>query len=226
MIRSSPSPSVAGRAWPIPRRADGPLGFALVFGRRLGAAGSGMNPLALNAIAQAIQTQEGYAPGTLAYRNNNPGNLVFAGQPGATPGAGGFAAFASYGDGYNALVNQINLDAVRGTDVNGNPTTTVGELIASWAPASDPRNNTPAYVSSVAGQTGYSPSDNLLSLGSTDSAIPAALDNSQPLTGEVLTDPVPADFSAVDLSAVDGSGGVSPLVWLGAGIVAVFLLRR
>lgn len=180
-----------------------------------------MNPLAVNAIAQAIQTQEGYYPGSVAYQNNNPGNLIYAGQPGAAPGAGGFAAFGSYTLGYQALLNQINLDATRGTDVNGNPTTTVAQLIASWAPASDSANNTPAYIASVAGQTGYSASDDLLSLGS--SSLPSVDD--APLTGEVLTDDT-GDYAYSDASTVDASAIPSTVWWLAGGVLAVFLFRR
>ena len=182
-----------------------------------------MNPLAVNAIAQAIQTQEGYYPGSLAYQNNNPGNLVYAGQPGASQGAGGFASFSSYTLGYQALLNQINLDATRGTDVNGNPTTTVGQLIASWAPSSDPANNTPAYIASVAGQTGYSASDNLLSLGGS-SSLPGLVDDT-PLTGEVLTDD-DFDYAYSDASTVDASAIPSTVWWLAGGVLAVFLFRR
>jgi hypothetical protein len=40
-------------------------------------------------IANTIQQVEGYYPGSLAYTNNNPGNLIFVGQAGATQGAGG-----------------------------------------------------------------------------------------------------------------------------------------
>jgi hypothetical protein len=236
MIRSAGNPSVhiAGRMrGPVvrPRRADGPLSFLRVFGRRLGAAGATMNPLAANAVAQAIQTQEGYYPGSLAYQNNNPGNLVYAGQPGATQGAGGFAAFSSYNAGYSALLNQINLDATRGTDVNGNPTTTVGQLIASWAPSSDPANNTPAYVASVVSQTGYSASDNLLSLG-VDSSLPTVTsvvtyDSPEPLTGEVLTDDSGDSGDDAGLDYSDAGSAVPSMVWwLAGGVLAVLLFRR
>jgi hypothetical protein len=232
MIRSaSPSVYVAGRMrGPVarPRRADWPLGFVAVFGRRLGAAAATMNPVAVNAIAQAIQTQEGYYPGSLAYTNNNPGNLVYAGQAGASPGAGGFASFSSYTAGYQALLNQINLDATRGTDVNGNPTTTVAQLIGSWAPASDPANNTPAYVSSVAAQTGFDPSASLFSLGSPASTtVDTSAAADQPLTGEVLTDDTSsADFSGVDLSGLTPSSLPAGILWLAGGVVAVLLFRR
>lgn len=151
---------IHGVFFAVPRRADGPEAFRRVFGRRL--RGS-ISPAAVNSLAQAIQQQEGYYPGSLAYTNNNPGNLVYAGQPGATPGAGGFAAFSSYESGYQALENQITLDATRGTDVNGNPINTVSDLITSWAPPS--QNNTTAYISSVAASTGFDPNAPLSSLG-------------------------------------------------------------
>lgn len=215
VIRSA-SPSVyvpgvmRGVLW-RPRRADGPAAFLAVFGRRLGAAP--IDPTALNALAQAIQTQEGFYPGSIAYTNNNPGNLVYVGQPGATPGVGGFAAFSSYNAGLQALENQIQLDATRGTDVNGNPVTTVGQLISSWAPASA-GNNTPAYISSVTSQTGYSASDNLLSLGT-----PAGSDS---------TDLTTTIYSASEDSTSAGSASLLSSPWLIAaaiGAVAMVALR-
>jgi hypothetical protein len=166
-----------------------------------------MNPLAVTALANAIQTQEGYYPGSVAYANNNPGNLVYAGQPGASPGAGGFASFSSYSAGYQALENQITLDATRGTDVNGNPILTVGDLISSWAPASA-GNDTASYISSVSTQTGYSASDNLLSLGSAD----GSGDGSDSFSIDT------SDVSAAGLSSVPGA------VWLVAAGVALFAL--
>ena len=76
--------------------------------RETSAAGRFIAPAAVDALAAAIQTQEGYYPGSLAYLNNNPGNLVFVGQPGASPGDGGFASFSSYNADLQALKNQIN----------------------------------------------------------------------------------------------------------------------
>lgn len=163
-------------------------------------------PAAVTTLANAIQTQEGYYPGSLAYQNNNPGNLVYAGQPGASRGAGGFAQFQTYDQGRAALENQITLDATRGTDVNGNPTTTVSELLASWAPASDPANNVPAYIASVTSQTGYDPNAPLSSLGSDGSG------------GFSLSDILaPTDISTQPLA--DSSVGL----WLAAGLAAVVL---
>lgn len=64
---------------------------------------------------ESTQAHRGGAAGdTLAERNNNPGNLKFAGQKNATEGEGGFAKFPSKRAGFNALVRQINLDKGRG----------------------------------------------------------------------------------------------------------------
>jgi hypothetical protein len=178
---------------------------------------------AVSAIAAAIQTQEGYAPGTLAYRNNNPGNLRYAGQPGATPGAGGFAAFSSYPAGQAALKNQIALDAVRGTDVNGNPTTTVAELIGSWAPPSE--NDTSAYIASVAAQTGYDPNAALSSLGSPVLPASVALPSFSPDTsGDAggLSDWL---NSTVDLSGMGLPSIPVPFLVVGGSLLALMLFR-
>jgi hypothetical protein len=167
-----------------------------------------MNPLAVTALANAIQTQEGYYPGSVAYTNNNPGNLAYAGQPGATQGPNGFAVFSSYTAGYQALQNQIVLDATRGTDVNGNPINTVGDLISSWAPASA-GNDTSSYISSVASQTGFAASDNLLSLGAGSSSDSAVLGD---------------DYTAVD----DSASSSTFTLWAGvaAGVAVLLLLNR
>jgi hypothetical protein len=140
-----------------------------------------MNPLAASALAAAITQQEGFYPGSMSYRNNNPGNLMYAGQPGATPGPGGFAVFDTLASGQAALVGQINLDATRGTDVNGNPTGTVGQFLASYAPAAA-GNDTASYIANVSAMTGFSPDDSLLSLsGGPSSTIDVSGDGSDPL---------------------------------------------
>lgn len=160
----------------------------------------------MDSIAQAIQTREGYYPGSLAYRNNNPGNLVYAGQPGATPGAGGFAAFSSYSAGYSALENQINLDFTRGTDVNGKPINTVADLINSWAPPSE--NDTAGYIAAVSAQTGLDP-DASLSLDTSGDGGTAA---------SFSFDAGPG----IDLSSLGLPSSVSPW-WLGAGALGLVL---
>lgn len=81
---------------------------------------------------------------TLAYRNNNPGNLRFAGQAGATQGEGGFAKFSTPEAGYAALKAQIQLDASRGL--------TLGQFINKYAPPTE--NDTNLYINQIAQATG------------------------------------------------------------------------
>lgn len=190
-----------------PRRADrftNLADFSQRHSRSLSGLSGSITPAAANSIAQAIQNQEGYYPGSVAYVNNNPGNLKYVGQPGATAGAGGFAQFSSYNAGYSALLNQINLDATRGTDVNGNPTTTVSQLIGSWAPASE--NNTPAYVASVTAYTGYDPNAALSSLGTGSDMATVPVDTSTAGLPDYSTAGVLDESYA---SVVSASGGVS-----------------
>ncbi len=211
MIRSLRSIAVTR-----PRRADGPYELArygLLAPRRRRLRGASVDPSALASLASAIQTREGYYPGSVSYQNNNPGNLVYAGQPGASPGAGGFAQFSSYSAGYTALENQIQLDATRGTDVNGNPTTTVGQLVSSWAPASD-GNDVAGYIASVTAQTGYSASDPLLSLGS-----PASSDSSS------LSFDTSDSSDGIDAVYSDDSSSASPLLWLAIAAAALVVVR-
>ena len=60
--------------------------------------------------AQAIATFEGYyTPGSRPARNNNPGDLKYARQPGATgQDALGFAIFPDASTGFQALDSQLN----------------------------------------------------------------------------------------------------------------------
>lgn len=90
----------------------------------------------------------------LASQNNNPGNLMYAGQPGATQGAGGFAKFATPEAGYQALVGQVQLDASRGE--------TLGQYITKYAPPSS--NNTAQYIQQASTALGVSANTPLASI--------------------------------------------------------------
>ncbi len=72
---------------------------------------SAINTDRLTAFADAVVPTEGHA-GDLNYRNNNPGNLKYACQPGAT-GAdeNGFAIFPTWDAGMQALKNQLAKNA-------------------------------------------------------------------------------------------------------------------
>lgn len=201
-----------------PRRADWPAAFRRRFGARLRGA---IDPAAVSAIASAIQTQEGYYPGSVAYNNNNPGNLVYAGQAGAVAGTGGFAKFATYQDGYNALQSQIVLDANRGHDVSGNPTTTLSQLITSWAPPSE--NNTGAYISNVSAATGFDPNAPLSSLGSGTFAygVPAGDSAGFDVSGLTTELSAPVDLSGIGISSP------MPLYWvIGGGLLFLALAEN
>jgi hypothetical protein len=106
-------------------------------------------------LAQSIATFEGFfQPGTLAQRNNNPGNLrAGAGQTGTDPN--GFAVFPDVSTGWAALYHQISLDSGRGLDLS--------QFISKYAPPSE--NNTGNYLNYLTGQLGVSPTTQLADLG-------------------------------------------------------------
>lgn len=111
--------------------------------------GLGADPAA---IALGIQQQEGYYPGSRAWLNNNPGNLVYVGQSGATgQDTQGFAVFPDYATGFQALVNQVNLDMGRGL--------TFAQFTAKYAPAGQGANNPALYAQNLATAVGLSPAD-------------------------------------------------------------------
>lgn len=83
-------------------------------------------------------------------RNNNPGNLNYAGQAGAMleRSGGRFAKFQSAYDGLRAMARQLLLYAKRGIN-------SVEGIISTWAPSSE--NNTGAYVNSISSRLGVDP---------------------------------------------------------------------
>ncbi len=151
---------------------------------------------ALQTMAGTIQQIEGYRPGTLAYTNNNPGNLVFVGQAGAVPGAGGFAAFPSYDAGYQALLNQLQNYSNRGLTIN--------QMMAIYAPAGQGGNNPTAYAQSIADALGVSP----------DTLVADAIAGTGPVDAGINT---ASAFVLPDLSTVDP-------VMLAGGAMLAFLV--
>lgn len=99
--------------------------------------------------------QTAAAPGssggnTRAERNNNPGNLNYAGQAGATLEDGSGARFAKFGstaEGVSALARQLQRYGERGLD-------TVSKIINKYAPSSE--NNTQAYIDALSKRLGVS----------------------------------------------------------------------
>ena len=180
----------------------------------------------MDQVAAAIQTQEGYYPGTVAYKNNNPGNLGptpwTQSQPGyAGVGAGGFAMFDSPASGTAAMDALIQNYSNRGY--------TVQQMLNAWAPAcadgSTPMggvcangaaqvNNPTLYAQNVAAAAGVTP-DTLLSqvLVSDGSGGYVAVDSGTPV------DP----NAPIDLGASSTGFTIDPLV-LGLGLAAGALL--
>lgn len=104
----------------------------------------------VNLIANAIATMEGYyKPGSLAARNNNPGNLR---SWGANPIVNGYAQFPTADAGWAALKAQIQKNIDRGLNLTeffgGKP-----GVYSGYAPSAD--NNDPVnYAKFVASRTG------------------------------------------------------------------------
>lgn len=104
-------------------------------------------------LAAAIARFEGYyKPGSLAQRNNNPGNLRSWGD---YPVVDGYAQFPDPETGWRALRRQVELNIGRGLNLNeffsGKP-----GVYPGYAPAAD-ANNPRHYAATVAGWLGISP---------------------------------------------------------------------
>jgi hypothetical protein len=144
---------------------------------------------AMQQMAAAIQQMEGYSPGSVSYTNNNPGNLVYAGQPGATAGPNGFAVFDSYQDGLQALYNQLGAYSAGTCSACGGQPLTVAQMTAIYAPAGQGSNDPAAYASFLSSSLGVDPNASLSDIfsgGSTFGAEGLGLDLSDPTTIAVL----------------------------------------
>jgi hypothetical protein len=187
--------------------------FQPYYGLHRGMGYLGMGNVSIDSLAQAIAQMEGYnSPGTLAQRNNNPGNLR-SGQ-GQTGSSGGFAVFATPEDGWAALNNQISLNASRGLTLNeffaGKP-----GVYGGYAPSAD--SNDPAgYAAYVAGRVGADPNVPIASVlaGDTGSGSGSQVD---PASG------LPVDTSVPDTGGSGGGPGLSGTAWAGIAVAAVGL---
>jgi hypothetical protein len=112
----------------------------------------------INTMAQAIQSFEGWSAGSRSFRNNNPGNLKFASQAGATEGENGFAVFNSYTAGYQALVNLIT-SAFNGSSYYYRPDMSLYDFFSVYS-----EDNSVPYAEFVASQLGVSPDTKLQNL--------------------------------------------------------------
>lgn len=125
-------------------------------------------------MAQAIATMEGfYKPGSLAARNNNPGNLR---SWGANPIVNGYAQFPTAEAGWAALKAQIQKNIDRGLNLTeffgGKP-----GVYSGYAPSAD-KNDPVNYAKFVASRTGIDVNTPLKSVqqasGTSSQAVQAA----------------------------------------------------
>ena len=110
----------------------------------------------INAWAEAIKEYEGWSVGSRSFRNNNPGNLRYAFQFGTTgKDKNSFAIFATYEDGWKALVNQLTI-AANGKSRVYKPDMSLMDFFQIYAPASD-SNEPKSYALFVARKLGVEP---------------------------------------------------------------------
>jgi len=113
-------------------------------------------PLTFQSLDEAMAQFEGFGKaGTLATRNNNPGNIIesaFAYSHGAVGASSGFAVFPDVDSGYQATDALVASFAAKGA--------TVASLINAWSPSTAPGNTsigTQNYINFVTGKLGVTP---------------------------------------------------------------------
>lgn len=164
--------------------------------------------------ASAIAQFEGSAPGTPAARNHNPGNLKFAGQPGAIGrDSAGFAIFPDDGTGYQALTNQL------AKYVRDYPNDSILDITAHYLGQSSPTVNAQGdaftYAAFVAGNLGVPISTTLGQLA----AGPQLPDLNQP-----AADVIPWLESGVSTEATAANTGGAASTPFGDTIAMLFVI--
>lgn len=155
-------------------------------------------------VAGLIQKQEGFFPGSRAWRNNNPGNLrpngmMFAGQTGVDPD--GFAIFPDYQTGYNALITDLQ------THFNRNPGQTLADFIHSYA-SSSPADQQASYIAALASGLGVSADTPLSQIQAAGGSIAPP-----PLPGAVPPQSTAGPDVAMVIAAAAGAMGLSLLLF-------------
>ena len=170
----------------------------------------------LDDLAASITRMEGACSSAGVCTNNNPGNLrAGVGQTGTD--SRGFAIFPDYQTGYNALLNQEQLNIDKGLTLSqffgGEP-----GVYAGYAPAAD-SNQPNVYTSNVASWLGI-PSDvplaDLQSPGTTDTLnLTAAGTGAPSIFGGDLTD---------SLSLTNPDGSISTVALAGLAALGIGLV--
>jgi hypothetical protein len=171
--------------------------------------------------AAAIAQFEGFnASGSRPARNNNPGDLKFAGQPGAVgTDPAGFAIFPDPGTGWTALYNQLN------AYVSNFPGYSILQIMAHYlgqsTATSDAQGNAYTYANFVASALGV---DVSATLGALAAGVASAV--GAPAASVVVDDSgggVVVDPNAT--AAAPPDQGQMLLLVFGAGVAFWFLAR-
>ena len=161
-----------------------------------GLGGFGLGDALVSSLAASIRQVEGVNPNFAA--NNNPGNLIYVGQSGAVPGAGGFAAFPSAAAGEAALESQIQNYINRGYNLTQFFNTYAPSGTVNGAGAPQTSAATQAYINTVSSNLGLDPSVPLNSVQSSFTG-PGSVASSSPSDFSGSSSSSPADLSASGL---------------------------
>lgn len=173
-----------------------------------------------DALVQGISRFEGFfTPGSVAQRNNNPGNLRSGpGQIGTD--AAGYAIFPDVATGQMALANQIDLNISRGLTLNqffAGQRDASGNVVPGgypgYAPSAD-SNNPAHYAATVAGWIGIDPNAVLNTLPDAQNPSAGSSPASDQGTGTDLSSILP------DAGNISGAA-ILALVLFGVAAIAV-----
>lgn len=115
----------------------------------------------LDRFCEAIMSFEGWAVGSRAYRQSNPGNLRRSVIQ--TDTQGGYAVFDTFAHGWAALIADVTSKCSGRTATKLTPQSTIKEFFEVYAPSSD--NNHPlVYAKYVANRANLSIDDTIGSL--------------------------------------------------------------
>jgi hypothetical protein len=169
-------------------------------------------------LAQAIARFEGFlVPGSIAQKDNNPGNLrAGVGQTGTD--ANGFAIFPDVATGYSALDNQIQLNINKGLTLDqffgGLP-----GVYPGYAPAAD-SNNPAQYATTVGGWIGIDPTVQLSSIITPSTGSSVLADPSAPVDSS-LGASISDSFTSIDTLSLPSLSDLSTGSWLAIGAVVL-----
>ncbi len=172
----------------------------------------------VGAWAGAIATFEGfYVAGSRPARNHNPGDLKYAGQPGAVgKDSADFAIFPDDAAGFTALYNQLQayVNEFPGYSIFQIMEHYLGQNITASGGQTTSQGNSTTYANAVAGALGVDPTTTLFDLVQLGMGAPAAgVDAS-------ISPAAPAS----PLDSEDGSANTGVLVLLVGGAIAFVVI--